>query len=335
MATDKDTQKAETMLCKVDLASDAEFGFTRPGFGQGLLAGSVDFYERHVFLRYKTPSLWPSNIGGEEIDELPRLLDAAVRTNKGCMKRQTRITLCEGRDDAAEASNGDVLIFPDMIRYRRLTHADVDSFVEQVLVTGGKWAHSDPEMLQGSYIFVCCHAAKDLRCGVCGPALVERFKQEIEAIGLQHRVSVCPCSHLGGHKYAGNVIIFGASVDGTVTGHWYGYVTPDDVPELLEEHILGGTIVNQLWRGQMGLTEDQQKLSHQRRLHENAAVSKKGTNKIKRGQKGDSKLEACSSGEITEGCCQQDPSSCCQSRKLANAGLSNQKKGIVNKVSRI
>nr|GEY71790.1 sucrase/ferredoxin-like family protein [Tanacetum cinerariifolium] len=29
-----------------------------------------------------------------------------------------------------ETSNGDVLIFLDMIRYRRLTHFDVDTFVE-------------------------------------------------------------------------------------------------------------------------------------------------------------------------------------------------------------
>lgn len=30
---------------------------------------------------------------------------------------QTRLTLCEG-EDGTESSNGDVLIFPDMIRYR-------------------------------------------------------------------------------------------------------------------------------------------------------------------------------------------------------------------------
>lgn len=32
---------------------------------------------------------------------------------------QTRLTICEGRD-GTESSNGDVLIYPDMIKYRFL-----------------------------------------------------------------------------------------------------------------------------------------------------------------------------------------------------------------------
>lgn len=39
----------------------------------------------------------------------------------------------------------------------------------------------------------------------------------------------------------------------------YGYVSPADVTTLLEQHIQGGEIVEKLWRGRMGLTEDQQK----------------------------------------------------------------------------
>ena len=46
----------------------------------------------------------------------------------------------------------------------------------------------------------------------------------------------------------------------------YGYVTPDDVPALLDEHIGKGKIIEKLWRGQMGLAEPDQKLSHQKRL---------------------------------------------------------------------
>lgn len=32
---------------------------------------------------------------------------------------QTRLTVCEGRD-GTESSNGDILIFPDMIKYRSI-----------------------------------------------------------------------------------------------------------------------------------------------------------------------------------------------------------------------
>lgn len=183
---------------------------------------------------------------------------------KADMNKETRLTICEGHD-GTETSNGDVLIFPDMIRYRRLTHFDVDTFVEEVLVKDGEWHPGTPERLKGSYVFICSHGSRDRRCGVCGPALISRFKEEIELHGLQSKISVSPCSHIGEHKFAGNVIIFGSKINGEITGHWYGYVSPEDVPLLLEQHILKGEIVDGLWRGQMGLSEDGQKKSQEQR----------------------------------------------------------------------
>lgn len=105
-------------------------------------------------------------------------------------------------------------------QYRRLTHFDIDTFVEEVFVKDGEWLPGTPEPLRGSYIFVCAHGTRDRRCGICGPAVITRFKDEIETHGFQSKVFVRPCSHIGGHKYAGNVIIFGATIDGEVTGHW-------------------------------------------------------------------------------------------------------------------
>lgn len=84
---------------------------------------------------------------------------------------------------------------------------------------GGEWLPGTPGKLNGPYVFVCSHGSRDRRCGICGPALVSRFKDEIELHGLQGKVSISPCSHIGGHKYAGNVIIFG-SINGAVAGHW-------------------------------------------------------------------------------------------------------------------
>jgi (2Fe-2S) ferredoxin len=47
-----------------------------------------------------------------------------------------------------------------------------------------------------------------------------------------------------GQKYAGNVIIY-------PQGHWYGRVRTCHVPILVEQHLLGGKIVRDLWRGCM------------------------------------------------------------------------------------
>ncbi|XP_057982407.1 uncharacterized protein LOC131167627 [Malania oleifera] len=287
-------------------SSDAEFGFSRPEFRQTPLAGTVQEYDRHVFLCYKNPQVWPARIEAAEFDRLPRLLSAAVVARKGEMKKQTRLTICEGHD-GTETSNGDVLIFPDMIRYRRLTHFDVDTFVEEVLVKDGEWLPGTPETLKGSYVFVCSHGTRDRRCGVCGPSLVARFKEEIELHGLNGKVSVSPCSHIGGHKYAGNVIIFGSNSDGDVTGHWYGYVTPDDVPMLLEQHIGKGEIVDALWRGQMGLPEEEQRKSQELRLQLNSEtnVGKTAREPIQT-QTNEGNTSACGSQSEAMGCCQEN-----------------------------
>ncbi|PNX71906.1 sucrase-like protein, partial [Trifolium pratense] len=211
----------------------------------------------------------------------------------------TRLTICEGHD-GTETSNGDVLIFPDMIRYRRLTHFDVETFVEEVLVKNGEWLPGTPETLKGSYVFVCSHGSRDRRCGVCGPVLVSRFREEIELHGLQGKVFVSPCSHIGGHKYAGNVIIFGSSVNGEVTGHWYGYVSPEDVPLLLQQHIMKGEIIDSLWRGQMGLSEEEQIIKQEQRLLLN------GIGIL------DESFALNESSDNFTSCCQSNGVSCCQ-----------------------
>lgn len=101
-----------------------------------------------------------------------------------------------------------------------MKESDVDAFVDDVLVSGKPWASGPPETLIGAFVFVCAHSNRDKRCGVCGPVLIEKFKEEIKSRGLNDQVFVNSCSHIGGHKYAGNVIIFGTNADGKVIGDW-------------------------------------------------------------------------------------------------------------------
>lgn len=66
---------------------DADFGFSRSDFKQSPLVASVEFYQRHVFLCYKNPRVWPPRIDAAEFDRLPRLLSAALCARKSDMKR--------------------------------------------------------------------------------------------------------------------------------------------------------------------------------------------------------------------------------------------------------
>ena len=88
------------------------------------------------------------------------------------------------------------------------------------MVNGKPWAAGVQDEITNSYIFVCAHGSRDARCGVCGPVLIEKLNEEIELRGLKDQVSVWACSHVGGHKYAGNLIIYSPGPDGKIMGHW-------------------------------------------------------------------------------------------------------------------
>jgi hypothetical protein len=80
------------------------------------------------------------------------------------------------------------------------------------------------------FVFVCSHRVRDARCGYCGPVLVEAIRKEVAAkLGGGGNVHVFACSHVGGHVYAGNVLVY--SKHGGVC---FGCVTPADVSVLVD-----------------------------------------------------------------------------------------------------
>ena len=109
---------------------------------------------------------------------------------------------------------GDVLLFPQMRRYRlgpeRVRDKnEIAAFVRSVVVDGDDADAESTSVASHAHVFVCTHASRDARCGVCGPALVDAFRASVAADpALRDRVEVRGCSHVGGHKYAGNVLVF-------------------------------------------------------------------------------------------------------------------------------
>ncbi|KAH7332482.1 hypothetical protein KP509_20G089700 [Ceratopteris richardii] len=212
----------------------ADHGFQRADMYKDPLAGTVHHYEKHVFLCYKSPKSWPAQLETSNDDELPRLFATSLKAKKSVMPKKIRLTIT----DAAESSDGDVFIFPDMVKYKGLTASEIEGFVDEVLVNGSDFLSERKETLQGSHIFVCAHERRDMRCGVCGPALIDTFKKEIVDRGITGEVFIRSCSHIGGHKYAGNVLIYSPDANNEVSGHW----------------------------GQMGLSEEEQKMVYQKWL---------------------------------------------------------------------
>jgi (2Fe-2S) ferredoxin len=218
-------------------------GFDRPKTAP--LAGSVSFYQRHLYV-CTGQDAWPAQIATD--GGFLQALSEAIAARAMEMPLQVKLNAC---DAPSECFGWDVMVFPDGIRYLGLTEADIPALVEEQLV-GNHIAEDLPHApLAGQHIFVCVHMNRDPRCGACGPALAEKFARELESRGLQNEVFLHRSSHVGGHEYAANALIYPG-------GDWYGYLVPDDVPGLVERHILGGQIVTERWRGRMGLTREEQ-----------------------------------------------------------------------------
>jgi (2Fe-2S) ferredoxin len=144
-------------------------------------------------------------------------------------------------------------------------------------------------------VLVCGHGGRDLRCGVMGPLLKGEFEAVLareEDVTVLHGPveitdpSASPAeislsrneagtkidkretqaktarvglvSHIGGHKFAGNVIIYippgFRGQDGKMsalagTGIWYGRVEPKHVEGIVKETVLGGRVIEELFRG--------------------------------------------------------------------------------------
>ncbi|KAI0157588.1 Sucraseferredoxin-like protein [Xylariaceae sp. FL1272] len=130
-------------------------------------------------------------------------------------------------------------------------------------------------------VLICGHGGRDMRCGVMGPVLQAEFERQLPNAGLtvlqgpaiDHSDSaslpetgdevgktarVGLISHIGGHKFAGNIIIYlppthktSAGAPHPLAGHgvWYGRIEPRHVEGIIKETIVNGNIVTDHFRG--------------------------------------------------------------------------------------
>jgi hypothetical protein len=95
-------------------------------------------------------------------------------------------------------------------------------------------------------ILVCVHATRDNRCGRAGPQIIEEMKKQLLERSINSdSITVAGSSHIGGHKYAGVLVVYPA-------GDWYGLISKRNVGELLD-NIIAGTKYLKGWRGNESL----------------------------------------------------------------------------------
>ena len=200
------------------------------------IAGTVKPYHRHALACTGTRD-WP-----ERLEDAEGLLGRMARDVRDHREGPPPIPKLTATDEPARGTGVDLLVFPDAVRYVGVRETSWPSVLEDLTSEQPSGAFRR-EPLHGRWLFVCVHAARDERCGRCGPPVLEALRRSCDEEELAD-VTVRATSHVGGHKYAGNVLVYPEGV-------WYGTVVPDDAARIVRGHLRDGRLAEELHRGSM------------------------------------------------------------------------------------
>ena len=140
-------------------------------------------------------------------------MNAAIKEAADRIQGKVKVTAFDYLAPAPLAPAGgtcDLLVFPAGISFRGLPLEQLPAAVLSAL-TGGAAAQEQQqqqqlqlqqagEEVQGDTLFVCCHAARDERCGALGPPLAAKLAELLDHKGMGSSMWVLKTSHVGGHK---------------------------------------------------------------------------------------------------------------------------------------
>ncbi|KAK6510681.1 hypothetical protein TWF506_009783 [Arthrobotrys conoides] len=192
-------------------------------------------------------------------------------------------------DPTAQEGHGTITVFPDAIEVTSIPNSteSLKSLVTSFLLPPSNplsSAQKDREAfttkkISKPVILACSHGNRDKRCGILGPAIIKAFKEALAKDEENERIDciIGDISHIGGHKFAGNVIIHlpgehplsrainnapAASLpmsgpedvkemenSSSSVSIWYGRVMPYHVEGIIQTTLKEGKIVKELLRG--------------------------------------------------------------------------------------
>lgn len=108
-------------------------------------------------------------------------------------------------------------------------------------------------------ILLCSQKTRDARCGQSAPLLRKEFERHLRPLGLQRDlndtrpggVGIYFVSHVGGHKYSANVMIYRRADTAGQADHaseaaqciWIARVRPEDCENIIRYTVLRGKVV--------------------------------------------------------------------------------------------
>ena len=193
--------------------------YQRRYFSGNLLPGpakQLDYF--WAFGTNKHPESWPNRFE----EEVSAIGSAILQLSKMPSHHATVFyndleTYKNGPDRLA-----DVWVFSKFWKGYSYRFFDVELDTEEKIESLCKSRISENLFSTNEVYLVCGHGNRDLRCGNRGFPIVKELRK-------QNRQAFI-CSHLGGHRFAGNVLKLPEA-------HWYSYVESFNTSEIFDEQL--------------------------------------------------------------------------------------------------
>ena len=230
------------------------------------LSGTVNPYRKHVVIATGLLD-WDKEVTetkGSLAHSILQALEEAGHAGKKLDSRRTVITNSSLPPNKLGAEETFAVVLPDWkvvsdvapnqgAELTRQCILDIENSESELKVKEAPW---------DAIILICSHMRRDKRCGTSAPLLRKEFEQNLRQNDLYRSqddstpggVILACISHIGGHKFAGNVIIYRRikhpdEEEVEVQGIWLGRVEPCHVEQIVKHTVIEGTVWPQLLRG--------------------------------------------------------------------------------------
>lgn len=269
---------------------------TPPAEKQEQIQGSASTYKRHLLICTGVPAPdWAKK--PELSDPYHNLLLTAVRG------QEVKVNWTDEPSSSSTPSlsdlppsrgpRHDLILFPDNIKFKNVRYEafkDLARYLEQhplgtlrpsleaatsssedgtfatELVPGSGESIALELIPEPSAVLVCVHGSRDCRCGDRGSELYTILRDMVAMTGLAQSVKVYGVSHIGGHKFAPNTIMY-------PSGDWHGNLSVEhsgDAQQILFDALSNGgmaagvreknvvkPVMVEKWRGRMGMSQQE------------------------------------------------------------------------------
>ncbi|BFZ57434.1 hypothetical protein PYCC9005_004486 [Savitreella phatthalungensis] len=224
--------------------------------------GGIQPFHAHVCIATGVDD-WAHTI--EDVARTPaKVIAGALDTRKTDLEPLDRIVLSNTSATPPDTSHMHITILSSHWARIRCLPSQADALASYIIDPTAVGDLEIERLPYSAVVLICSHSRRDARCGKTAPLLRDAFEEvlrdrelyyDADEGGEEGKVRVEMCSHIGGHKFAGNVLIYRTRTDHPPNPSresvWCGRVMPKHVPLLVDHTIIAGKVLRPLVRGGM------------------------------------------------------------------------------------